>query len=65
MSASTTWEEYEHIAEFMHQPASGRYGAVVVGAPDDALWHHWTQYAYSFGRRSWMPARPTSTATSS
>ena len=51
MNASTTWDEYEHIAEFMHRPASGRYGAVVVGAPEDALWDLWTQYAYSFGAR--------------
>jgi ABC-type glycerol-3-phosphate transport system substrate-binding protein len=51
MSASTTWNEYEHIAEFMHRPESGRYGAVVVGAPGNALWYHWTQYALSFGAR--------------
>jgi ABC-type glycerol-3-phosphate transport system substrate-binding protein len=51
MNASTTWEEYEHIVEFMHEPGSGRYGAVVVGAPEDALWYRWSQLALSFGAR--------------
>lgn len=51
MNSSTTWDEYEHVAEFVHQPDSGRYGAVVVGAPEDALWYHWSQYALSFGAK--------------
>jgi multiple sugar transport system substrate-binding protein len=51
MNASTRWDEYEHMAEFVHQPESGRYGAVVVGAPEDALWYHWTQYALGFGAK--------------
>jgi multiple sugar transport system substrate-binding protein len=58
MSASTTWDEYEHLAEFMHQPESGRYGAVVIGAPEDALWSIWTQYALSFGARALDADRP-------
>jgi multiple sugar transport system substrate-binding protein len=49
MSASTTWDEYEHIVEFMHRPESGRFGAVVVGAPEEALASRWMQYAYGFG----------------
>jgi ABC-type glycerol-3-phosphate transport system substrate-binding protein len=58
MNASTTWDEYEHIAEFMHQPENGRYGAVVVGAPEDALWYRWTQYAHSFGAKILDAAAP-------
>jgi multiple sugar transport system substrate-binding protein len=58
MNASTTWEEYEHIAEFMHDPGSGRYGAVIVGAPGDALWYGWLQYAGSFGARVLDAAGP-------
>src|SRR5262245_31098276 len=51
MGASATWDEYEHLAEFLHQPDSGRSGAVVVGAPEDSLWHHWTQFALGFGAK--------------
>jgi ABC-type glycerol-3-phosphate transport system substrate-binding protein len=58
MNASTTWDEYEHLAEFLHRPDSGRHGAVIVGAPEDALWYHWTQFALSFGAKVLDAERP-------
>src|SRR5438552_8547159 len=58
MNASTTWSEYEHLAEFLHRPDIGRYGAVILGAPEDALWYHWIQFALSFGAKVLDAERP-------
>jgi ABC-type glycerol-3-phosphate transport system substrate-binding protein len=44
-----TWNTFERMVEFQHRREDGRYGTVVVGAPDESLWYLWLQYAYSFG----------------
>jgi multiple sugar transport system substrate-binding protein len=58
MNATTTWDEYEHLAEFLHRPDNGRYGAVIVGAPETALWYYWTQFALTFGAKVLDAERP-------
>ena len=51
LDPSTTWDEFSHVAEFMQRPETGLYGVALAGAPDDALWFQWLQYAYGFGAR--------------
>lgn len=46
-----TWEAFERLATFQHRPEQERYGTVVSGADDDALWALWLQLATGFGAR--------------
>ena len=58
LDPSTTWDEFSHVAEFLHRPETGLYGVALAGAPDEALWYQWLQYAYSFGARILDAAGP-------
>jgi multiple sugar transport system substrate-binding protein len=58
MDPSTTWDDFAHVAEFLHRPERGLFGVAVVGAAEDALWYQWLQYAYGFGARILDAAGP-------
>jgi ABC-type glycerol-3-phosphate transport system substrate-binding protein len=53
-----TWTAFERMVEFQHGREEGRYGTVVVGAPDESLWYLWLQYASSVGAQILATSNP-------
>lgn len=49
LQVPTTWEQYEHVAEFFTQPQNKTYGVCLQGAVGGWLYYEWMNFLFGMG----------------